>query len=110
MRRRLSRHESLALPLLRTESAADLVRIVDALIDEVKPRGIILEMLVEDYAYFVWEICRIRRWKTAIIQNAFYKALKTVLWDILHSPLTWGFEFEKGEGETVDTLESVRTL
>jgi hypothetical protein len=107
MRRRLSRRESLALPLLRTEAATDLVRILDAVIEEVKPRGIISEMLVDDYAYFVWEICRLRRWKAAIIENAFYDALKAILWDILRSPLTWGFEFEGGEedeAETADTL------
>jgi hypothetical protein len=107
MRRRLSRRESLALPLLRTEAATDLVRILDAVIEEVRPRGIILEMLVNDYAYFVWEICRLRRWKAAIIENAFYSALRAILRLVLHSPLTWGFKFEGGEGdqpETPDTL------
>jgi hypothetical protein len=88
MRRRLSRREYLALPLLRTESPTDLVHILDAVIDEVKPNGIILEMLVNDYAYFVWEICRIRRWKTAIVEKEFYRALEFVLQEILRSPLT----------------------
>ena len=105
MARRLSRKEAAALPLLRGESDKELARMIDSLFKQLRPEGPILELYVNEYAYFLWEIRRLRRWKTAIIENAFYDALRSILCNVVYSPLTWGFKFEEGEKrETPDTL------
>ena len=48
-------------PLLITESKDEFDLLRDTLNEEVKPRGIIEQMYVEDIAYLVWEILRLRR-------------------------------------------------
>jgi len=55
------------VPLLITESKDEFERIREALDYQIKPRGIIEQIYVEDIAYLVWEILRLRRSKTAII-------------------------------------------
>ena len=105
MARRLSRKEAAALPLLRGEFDKELARMIDSLVKELRPEGPILQLLVNEYAYSLWEICRIRRWKIATIENAFYDALKYILGRVVYSPSTGGVKFEKGENpENVNTL------
>jgi hypothetical protein len=48
-------------PLLLTESKDEFNLIRDTLNEQIKPRGIIEQMYVEDIAYLVWEILRLRR-------------------------------------------------
>ena len=43
-------------PLLITESKAEFDRIRDALNEEIKPRGILEQMYVEDVACLSWEV------------------------------------------------------
>jgi hypothetical protein len=66
-------------PLLITESKDDAKHIRDALADEIKPRGIVEQMYVEEIAYLVWEVLRLRRARTGIINAAFRAALERVL-------------------------------
>ena len=73
-------------PLLLTESKAEFDRIRDALHDEIKPRGILEQMYVEDIAYLSWEVSRLRRSKTAIINLAFRAALKALITQLLREP------------------------
>ena len=73
-------------PLLLTESKDEFNLIRDNLNDQIKPRGIIEQMYVEDIAYLVWEILRLRRSKAAIINLAFRDALTEVVAQLLRKP------------------------
>jgi hypothetical protein len=73
-------------PLLITESKDEFDLLRDTLNQEVKPRGIIEQMYVEDIAYLVWEILRLRRSKAAIINLAFRDALTEVVTQLLRNP------------------------
>ena len=66
-------------PLLITSHKDEFDRIRDALDDEIKPRGILEQIYVEDIAYLVWEILRLRRCRAGIINSAFRTALGSVL-------------------------------
>jgi hypothetical protein len=58
-----------------TESADDFASLRAELEEEIKPRGIIERLYVDDFAIIVWEIQRLRRCKTAIINGAFRPAV-----------------------------------
>jgi hypothetical protein len=73
-------------PLLLTESKDEFNLIRDNLNDQIKPRGIIEQMYVEDVTYLVWEILRLRRSKAAIINLAFRDALTEVVMQLLRKP------------------------
>jgi hypothetical protein len=62
--------------LLITESAENFAALNAALMEEIKPRGIIERIYVDDIAALVWEIRRLRRCKVA--------TFKTALSDIVH--------------------------
>ena len=47
--------------LLITKSRDEFNLIRDTLNDQIKPRGIIEQIYVEDIAHLVWEILRLRR-------------------------------------------------
>jgi hypothetical protein len=73
-------------PLLLTESKDEFNLIRDNLNDQIKPRGIIEQMYVEDIACLVWEILRLRRSKAAIINLTFRDALTEVVAQLLRDP------------------------
>jgi hypothetical protein len=73
-------------PLLLTESKDEFNLIRDTLNDQIKPRGIIEQMYVEDIAYLVWEILRLRRSKAAIVNLAFRDAFTEVVAQLLRDP------------------------
>jgi hypothetical protein len=65
--------------VLRTESKDEFAKLIEELNQEIKPANFIERMYVEDIANLVWDIKRLRRIKTGIINNAFQRALKTIL-------------------------------
>jgi hypothetical protein len=67
-------------PLLITESADDFDALRNAFEQEIKPRGIIEQMYVNDISSIVWEILRLRRCKAIII-----KPLSAGHWKIFSS-------------------------
>jgi hypothetical protein len=67
------------VPLLITEPADEFDALRDAFEREIKPRGIIEQMYVHDISSIVWEILRLRRCKTVIINAAFSRALENLL-------------------------------
>jgi hypothetical protein len=58
----------------------------DAFEQEIKPRGIIERMYVDDFSSIIWEILRLRRAKAAIINTAFRDALVHILSECLQTP------------------------
>jgi hypothetical protein len=72
--------------LLITESHEAFDRIRDALDKEIKPRGILEQIYVEDIAYLTWEVLRLRRSKAAIVNLAFREALKELITQLLLEP------------------------
>src|SRR5258707_9160333 len=73
-------------PLLVTESAVEFDALRDAFKREIRPRGIIEHMYVDDISSIVWEILRLRRGKAAIINAAFRDAAVDVLVKCLMRP------------------------
>jgi hypothetical protein len=73
-------------PLLITESEDEFDRIRHALNQEIKPRGILEQMYVEDIAYLSWDVLRLRRSKAAIVNLAFRAALKELITQVLLEP------------------------
>jgi hypothetical protein len=81
-------------PLLITESKAEFDRVCAALNEEIKPRGIIEQMYVADVAYLSWDVLRLRRSKTAIINLAFRAALRDLIAQLLRKPGRPAFQQE----------------
>ena len=72
--------------LLITESAEDFAALNAALMEEIKPRGIIERLYVADIAALVWEILRLRRCKVAIVNIAFKDALSNTVYRLAGEP------------------------
>jgi len=72
--------------LLITESAEDFAALNAALMEEIKPRGIIERLYVADIAALVWEILRLRRCKVAIVNIAFNDALYETVYRLTGEP------------------------
>ena len=81
-------------PLLLTESKDEFNLIRDNLNDQIEPRGIIEQMYVEDIAYLVWEILRLRRSKAAIVNLAFRDAFTEVVMQLLRNPGDRKYQFK----------------
>src|SRR5260370_35601195 len=75
-----------APPLLMSESAEEFASLRTALELEVKPKGIVEQIYVDDIAAIVWEIRRLRRCKISIINNACRAALQSLLRDMMQPP------------------------
>ena len=72
--------------LLITESAEDFAALNAALMEEIKPHGIIERLYVDDIATLVWEILRLRRCKVAIVNTAFKNALSEIIYQLADVP------------------------
>ena len=72
--------------LLITESAEDFAALNAALMEEIKPRGIIERLYVADIAALVWEILRLRRCKVVIVNTAFKNALSDIVYRLAGEP------------------------
>ena len=72
--------------LLITESAEEFAALNAALMEEIKPRGIIERLYVDDIATLVWEILRLRRCKVAIVNTAFKNALSEIVYRLADEP------------------------
>src|SRR6478735_8675252 len=72
--------------LLITESAADFAALNAALMEEIKPRGTIERLYVDDIAALVWEILRLRRCKAVIVNIAFKAALSDTVYRLAGQP------------------------
>jgi hypothetical protein len=70
-------------PLLITESVDEFASLRKGLKSEIKPGGVIEQMYVDDFATLIWEILRLRRYKTIIINNARLAALRGILEQLL---------------------------
>jgi hypothetical protein len=65
--------------LLITESVEDFAALKAALMEELKPLGIIERLYVADIAALVWEILRLRRCKVVMVNTAFKEALSNIV-------------------------------
>src|ERR1700733_7539909 len=74
------------MPLLITESAEDFAGLAEALTQEIKPRGIIERIYVDEIAALVWEIRRLRRCKNVIVNTAFKDALSEIVYRLAGEP------------------------
>jgi hypothetical protein len=73
-------------PVLITECASEQSEILRQLEQEIKPRNIIERIYISDIATITFEIKRLRRAKTAIINTSFRPALQSVLAELLREP------------------------
>ncbi|MBR0801134.1 hypothetical protein JQ615_37850 [Bradyrhizobium jicamae] len=65
--------------VLKSESKEDFVRLLDGLKQDIQPETFIEQMYVENLAHLVWDIIRLLRVRTGIINNAWGAALTNVL-------------------------------
>jgi hypothetical protein len=72
--------------LLMTESAKEFASLCASLSREMKPRGIIEQTYVDDFATILWEIRRLRRCKAVIINTKFRPALENLLRQLMRPP------------------------
>lgn len=70
---------SFATPLLKTESPAEFQALRQDFRRDVRPHGIIEEMYVDEVVNIVWEMMRLRRCKTAMINAEVHAALVKLL-------------------------------
>jgi hypothetical protein len=66
-------------PVLITERQEEYDKLLEALTQELAPRGIVEKLSVADIANLVWEILRLRRCKTAILDMASKDAVQHIL-------------------------------
>lgn len=71
------------VPLLISESNEEFQHLAKDLRKEIKPRGIVERIFVDDIAHLTWEIARLRRCQAGIINLQFREALADVLWKVL---------------------------
>jgi len=62
-------------PLLQSEEKPEFARMLAAFSRDVEPRGAMEEMYVSDIACIVWEMLRLRRYITALINTEFRYAV-----------------------------------
>ncbi len=70
-------------PLLITESVDEFASLRKGLKSEIKPEGVIEQMYVDDFATLIWDILRLRRYKTVIINSSRRAALQGILEQLL---------------------------
>jgi hypothetical protein len=66
-------------PLLLTESQSEFDDLEARFRKEILPRGIVEQIYFDDIIASVWEILRLRRCKTAIVNIAFKQAVRALL-------------------------------
>jgi hypothetical protein len=74
------------VPVLITESQDDLARVRETLTAEIRPNGAIEDMYLDEVTQNVWEILRLGRCKTAIINSSLRTALQNVITQMLREP------------------------
>ena len=93
---------SYSLPSLTiTESSDELASLCKQVDDEIKPTGFIERMYVEDVIALTWDILRLRRCKTGIVNGAFLAALQGILEQLL---CRQDYEFQYYHGEAAEDL------
>jgi hypothetical protein len=70
-------------PLLSAESQDQFASLCGELEQEIQPKGVIERTYVHDIATLIWEILRLRRYKTVIINNSRLAALQGILEQLL---------------------------
>src|ERR1700682_327148 len=70
-------------PLLITESVDEFASLRKGLKNEIQPEGVIEQMYVDDFAALIWEILRLRRYKTILIDSHRRDALRGILVQLL---------------------------
>lgn len=67
------------LPVLISESAEEFERFHSAWNNELKPRGPVERHLVDGMVENAWDICRLRRIKTSLVNSAWREGVKKLL-------------------------------
>jgi hypothetical protein len=76
----------LVAPLLIAESADEFASLRKQLENEIHPEGPIEQIYLDEFAIIIWEVWRLRRYKTVIINNARLEALQKILEQLLCRP------------------------
>jgi hypothetical protein len=84
--RRKPRDPYSELNFLRTESKDGLAILLADISQDIEPIDSIERIFVQDVASYTWDILRYRRIKTAILDNAFGKAVQLILYQIQLPP------------------------
>jgi hypothetical protein len=93
-------------PALPTESADDLARLRAEFSAAINSHGIVEEIYVLDYIELTWEIIRLRRCKTSILNSAFTSALQELLEELLRH---LGHEYLEAKEVAQNTVQGWHT-
>jgi hypothetical protein len=91
-------------PLLITESVDEFASLRKGLKSEIQPEGAIEQMYLDDFATLIWEILRLRRYKTAIINSSRRAALQGILEQLL-----WDQDYEHSYQKDKDAEDLARS-
>src|SRR5436305_1505843 len=69
--------------LLISESQNEFAALCGELDQDIQPQGVIERTYVNDIAYIIWDILRLRRYKTVIIDYSRFVALQGILKQLL---------------------------
>jgi hypothetical protein len=93
-----SKRQKIDLPYLTiTESSKDIALLRERVNREIKPKGYIEQMLVDDVIAYSLEFARLRRWKICILNAASLPALQGLLEQLLCAE-DYEFGYEKDRG------------
>ncbi|MBR0704315.1 hypothetical protein JQ599_30715 [Bradyrhizobium diazoefficiens] len=67
------------VPMILTESGDEFVSLRKGLFREMNPQGILEEIFVRELVVHTWEMCRLMRCRTLLINMAFKHALEALL-------------------------------
>jgi hypothetical protein len=93
-------------PVLPTESADDLAHLRAEFSAAINSHGIVEEIYALDYIELTWEIIRLRRCKTAILNSAFTSALQQLLRRVLDQ---LGYEYDEAKEAAENTARRWHT-
>jgi hypothetical protein len=93
-------------PVLPTESADDLAHLRAEFSAAINSHGIVEEIYALDYIELTWEIIRLRRCKTAILNSAFTSALQQLLREVLDH---LGYEYDEAKEVAQNTARRWHT-
>jgi hypothetical protein len=87
--------------LLATEREEEFRELHTALVQELKPRGAVEKIFVGDLAACVWEILRLRRAKTALINMGFEGAKFQILYRLEDKPSPDSLVYSELQGRAI---------
>jgi len=103
-----------SLPLLDGELSADYENFQIACYSDLKPKGMIENIWVDDFIQYEWEIIRLRRMRVSILQSSRQDALSRLLQSIFpynemnrDERKSLAFDWSTGQTDAVERIDTI---